>query len=68
MKKSVWVVWIVIIYVMDVCPNVKIGDNTITINQNKKAVVNPASCGSCEICIRACPYGAIEIIDEKIIL
>jgi thymidylate synthase len=52
---------------MDVCPNVKIGDKTITINENKKAVVNPASCGSCEICMRECPYGAIEITDEKII-
>jgi NAD-dependent dihydropyrimidine dehydrogenase PreA subunit len=53
---------------LDVCPNVKIGDKTITINENKKAVINPASCGSCEICIRECPYSAIEIIEEKIIL
>ena len=50
----------------DVCPNVKIGDDTITINQNEKAVINPASCGCCEICIRECPYGAIEMIEEKI--
>jgi thymidylate synthase len=52
----------------DVCPNVKIGDDTITINENEKAVINPASCGCCEICIRECPYGAIELIEEKIIL
>ena len=50
----------------DVCPNVKIGDNTIFINDDKKAVINPASCGCCEICIRECPYGAIEMIEEKI--
>ena len=50
----------------DVCPNVKIGDNTITVNQNAKAVINPLSCGCCEICIRECPYSAIEIIKEKI--
>jgi len=52
----------------DVCPNVKIGDNSITVNENQKAVINPASCGCCEICIRECPYGAIEMIEEKIIL
>jgi ferredoxin len=51
---------------LDVCPNVKIGDNTITVNNEKKAFINPASCGCCEICIRECPYGAIEMIDEKI--
>ena len=50
----------------DVCPNVKIGDDTITINQNEKAVINPTSCGCCEICIRECPFGAIEITEEKI--
>ena len=53
---------------LDVCPNVKIGDDTITIKENEKAVINPASCGCCEICIRECPYGAIELIEEKIIL
>ena len=50
----------------DVCPNVKIGDNTITINDDQKAFINPASCGCCEICIRECPYGAIEMIEERI--
>jgi NAD-dependent dihydropyrimidine dehydrogenase PreA subunit len=53
---------------IDVCPNMKIGDNTITVDENQKAVINPASCGCCEICIRECPYGAIEMIEEKIIL
>ena len=51
---------------IDVCPNVKIGDDTITVNENQKAVVDPASCGCCEICIRECPYGAIEMIEERI--
>ena len=51
---------------IDVCPNIKIGDNTITVNDNGKAVINSASCGCCEICIRECPYGAIEIIEERI--
>lgn len=51
---------------MDVCPNIKIGDETITIDDDQKAHINPASCGSCEICIRECPYGAIEMMEEKI--
>ena len=29
----------------DVCPNMKIGDNTIGMNENQKAVIDPASCG-----------------------
>jgi NAD-dependent dihydropyrimidine dehydrogenase PreA subunit len=52
----------------DVCPNMKIGDKTIGVNENQKAVIDPASCGCCEICIRECPYGAIEMIEDKIIL
>ena len=51
---------------LGVCPNVKIGDNTITVNEDQKAVINPASCGCCEICIRECSYGAIEMVEEKI--
>lgn len=50
----------------DICPNVKIGDDTITICENQKAYINPSSCGCCEICIRECPYGAIDMIEEKI--
>ncbi|MCK9152474.1 DUF166 domain-containing protein [Methanobacterium alcaliphilum] len=50
------------------CPNVKAGDNTIFIKEDKKAEIDPASCGICEICIKECPYGAIEVFEEKIIL
>jgi len=50
----------------DVCPNVKIGDSTISVDDDEKAVIDPLSCGCCEICIRECPYGAIEMIEEKI--
>jgi thymidylate synthase len=48
------------------CPNVKAGDYTIYIKEDKKADIDPAACGACEICIKECPYGAIEINDEKI--
>ncbi|KAF5086806.1 hypothetical protein DSECCO2_54550 [anaerobic digester metagenome] len=49
----------------DVCPQVKTGAKTITINDSGKAIIDPASCGCCEICIRECPYGAIELIEER---
>lgn len=48
------------------CPNVKAGDETIVIDNNGKAKIDPASCGVCEICVKECPYGVIEIFEEKI--
>lgn len=51
---------------IDICPNVIAGDNTIYIGDNKKAIIDPATCGCCEICIKECPYGAIELYNEKI--
>ncbi len=51
---------------VNICPNVKIGDNTIKVNKDQKAVISPLSCGCCEICIRECPYGAIEMVEDKI--
>ncbi len=52
---------------VDVCPNVKIGNETIIIKDNGKVVIDALSCGCCEICVQECPYGAIEIIDKKLI-
>jgi len=43
------------------CPQVRCGIPTITKDEEGKAVIDPASCGLCEICIQKCPYGAIEI-------
>jgi len=48
------------------CPNVLEGDNTIYLHEDGKARIDPASCGVCEICVKECPYGAIEILEEKI--
>lgn len=42
-----------------VCPQVLMGLDTIIINE--KAVIDPATCGYCEICVRECPLDAIEI-------
>jgi len=48
------------------CPNVLTGIETIRHDENGKAVIDPASCGVCEICISECPYGAIYIYDDKV--
>ena len=51
---------------IEVCPTMKIGDETIIIKDNGKVIIDALSCGCCEICVRECPYGAIEITDKKI--
>jgi len=43
------------------CPQVLIGLDTITLNSDNKAEIDPATCGYCEICVRECPLDAIEI-------
>lgn len=47
------------------CPQVQIGMDTVTLNENQQAVIDPASCGCCEICINECPYGSIEMEEKK---
>lgn len=47
------------------CPQVQIGLDTVTLNENEQAVIDPASCGCCEICIKECPYGSIEMEERK---
>jgi len=51
---------------LNACPNVLEGDNTIYLNEDGIACIDPGSCGVCEICIKECPYGAIEIYEERI--
>lgn len=51
---------------MDVCPQVNAGNPTITVHGDGKVLVDPASCGCCSLCVDKCPYGSIEIIEEKI--
>lgn len=48
-----------------ICPQVRVGLDTITINHNNQAVIDPATCGYCEICIRECPLDSINI-EERI--
>lgn len=49
----------------EICPQVKVGGNTIIIKEDMKASIDPASCGCCELCVPECPYGSIEIIKKK---
>ncbi len=48
------------------CPQVKVGEDTIIIGEDDKAIIDPASCGCCELCVGECPYGSIEIVKERI--
>jgi heterodisulfide reductase subunit A-like polyferredoxin len=47
------------------CPQVLVGLDTITLNDQGKAQVDPATCGYCEICIKECPLNAIEIENRR---
>jgi len=51
---------------LKVCPQVNAGEPTITVQDDDKAYIDPASCGCCELCISECPYGCIEIVEGKI--
>ena len=50
---------------LESCPQVLIGLDTITLNDEDKAMVDPATCGYCEICIKECPLNAIQIKTGK---
>ena len=51
---------------LNICPNVQMGINTIHHGEDGKALIDPATCGVCELCIPECPYGVIEFYEEKI--
>jgi ferredoxin len=51
---------------LTVCPQVKAGNQTIIIKEDGKAYIDPASCGCCQLCMKECPYGCIELVEERI--
>lgn len=53
-------------FCLNSCPNVLAGESTIYLHTDGKAYIDPGSCGVCETCINECPYGAIEIYEERI--
>jgi ATP-binding cassette, sub-family E, member 1 len=44
------------------CPRVRTGDETIVIGPDNKAVISEELCVGCGICIKKCPFGALDII------
>ncbi|HJJ70593.1 MAG TPA: ATP-binding cassette domain-containing protein, partial [Methanocorpusculum sp.] len=44
------------------CPRVRTGDETVTIGENGRAVISEELCVGCGICIKKCPFEALDII------
>jgi ATP-binding cassette subfamily E protein 1 len=44
------------------CPRVRTGDETVVIGEEGKAVISEELCVGCGICIKKCPFGAIDIV------
>lgn len=44
------------------CPRVRTGDETVIIGPDGKAVVSEELCVGCGICIKKCPFDAIDIV------
>ena len=44
------------------CPRVRTGDETVFIDEEGKAVISEELCVGCGICIKKCPFDAIDIV------
>ena len=44
------------------CPRVRTGDETVIIGEDGKAVISEELCVGCGICIKKCPFDAIDIV------
>ena len=44
------------------CPRVRTGDETVIIDEEGKAVISEELCVGCGICIKKCPFCAIDIV------
>lgn len=44
------------------CPRVRTGDETVTIGEDGKAVISEELCVGCGICVKKCPFEAIDIV------
>ncbi|HUU76464.1 MAG TPA: ribosome biogenesis/translation initiation ATPase RLI [Methanoregulaceae archaeon] len=44
------------------CPRVRTGDETVILGEDGKAVISEELCVGCGICIKKCPFEAIDIV------
>ncbi|MBN1165537.1 MAG: ribosome biogenesis/translation initiation ATPase RLI [Methanospirillaceae archaeon] len=44
------------------CPRVRTGDETVSLDEKGKAVISEEMCVGCGICVKKCPFDAIDII------
>ncbi|MFA5222613.1 MAG: 4Fe-4S binding protein, partial [Methanoregula sp.] len=44
------------------CPRVRTGDETVIIGEDGRAVISEELCVGCGICIKKCPFDAIDIV------
>ena len=44
------------------CPRVRTGDETVTLGDDGKAVISEELCVGCGICVKKCPFEAIDIV------
>lgn len=44
------------------CPRVRTGDETVIIGESKKAEISEELCVGCGICVKKCPFDALDII------
>ena len=45
------------------CPRVRTGDETVIIGDDQKAVISEELCVGCGICVKKCPFDAIDIVN-----
>ncbi|MDD1716356.1 MAG: ribosome biogenesis/translation initiation ATPase RLI [Methanolinea sp.] len=44
------------------CPRVRTGDETVVLGEDGKAVISEELCVGCGICVKKCPFEAIDIV------
>ncbi|MCU0633177.1 MAG: ribosome biogenesis/translation initiation ATPase RLI [Methanolinea sp.] len=44
------------------CPRVRTGDETVTIGEDGKVVISEELCVGCGICVKKCPFDALDIV------
>ena len=45
------------------CPRVRTGDETIVIGEDQKVVISEELCVGCGICVKKCPFEALDIVN-----